>query len=200
MSLLRYLFALSLIATTSNCYALFDVQVLAGYRSTTYKLDIPDGGIDDISLDASAPIGAAAAHFNIPLIPIALGVSYNYVSLSTESNRLNIDKITGSELGAELYAWLPFGKFQPYVKLGYVFMGDYNIPLNNVDLDYKAEGFYWFVGLKYSLIPTLRLLLEGGMPATGTKDGSISNNALDIDNDFLKISAWSIRLGLEFGI
>ncbi len=139
-------------------------------------------------------------HIKIPSIPIALGLSYNYVSLSAESNDLDIDKITGDELGAEIYAWLPFGDLQPYIKLGYVFYGKYDIPLNEVDINYKADGFYGFLGLKYSIIPMFKLLLEGGMPATGTNDASVSNNSFTPDSNFLKISAWSIRAGLEFGI
>lgn len=200
MRLLKYLLILSALVSATPSFALFDVQLLAGYRNTTFTLDVPQAGINDESLDASAPTVAAAFHFNIPLIPIALGLSYNYVSLKADSNDLDIDTVTGDELGAEIYAWLPFGSFQPYVKLGYVFLGKYEIPLSAVDINYNTEGFYWFLGLKYSLIPTLRLLLEAGMPASGSSDPSLSNNAFDLGNDFLKISAWSIRLGLEFGI
>ncbi len=200
MRLLKYLLLISTLISATPSLALFDAQLLAGYRNTTFKLNAPQVGVDNTKVDATAPTLAVAFHFNIPLIPIALGLSYNYVNLSADSNDLDIDNIIGDELGAEIYAWLPFGDFQPYVKLGYVFLGKYDIPLNGFDVNYNVDGFYGFLGLKYSFIPLFKILLEGGMPANGSSDVSVSNNSFSPGSDFLKISAWSVRLGLEVGI
>ena len=145
---------------SSPAWALFDVQVLTGNRSTDFKLN-------GVSNKESGTELKAAAHLDpIPLVPIGFGLSLGQVTFD-KSSELSYKALDGFEIGLEVQAWLPIelGGFEPYAKLGYTIAGAYvatfeDATLGTYKLAYKPSGTYVAAGLKYKFLMRLGVMLE----------------------------------------
>ena len=95
------------IAFSTNSFALFDAQVLVGNRSAKFEAEGQSKNVNAIDYEVSAHLSP------IPLVPVGLGLSYNYLTYNPGDNALNLDNVTGVLFAAELYVWLPL----PFIKL-----------------------------------------------------------------------------------
>ena len=149
--------AITLIAVclmmSHQAFAIFDAQLLVG--QTTLKAD---------SDEYSGTRTDVAFHLDpIPLVPIGFGLN-----LSTQTVEKDGLEIQGVIVSPEIYAWFPFGSFKPYAKIGVAlgskFKGDTMVPVGGVltkaAVTYDYTGSHIGVGLIYSLVPLVGILLE----------------------------------------
>ena len=169
MSALRLFAIICTLLGATESFAVFDVQALVGYGRTRYTLEFER--LNTETNDAfGGLVGTVSAHVNYKQIPIALGVTFDYISqdMASTSDASLAKDISGYELGAEIYAWLPIGKMSSiYFKFGYVFMGDYDMNFQVFDINYVPEGLLVHGGFKIGFTNNVGLLIEGGVPSTG---------------------------------
>ena len=182
------------IAFSTNSFALFDAQVLVGNRSAKFEAEGQSKNVNAIDYEVSAHLSP------IPLVPVGLGLSYNYLTYNPGDNALNLDNVTGSELAAELYVWLPLPFIKPYVKAGYVFSGSYEMDILTGSAKYDTSGWYGTIGVRKRLIPFLKLLFEAKFPFMEFKNGEYKDIAIPPSEAVDYTTPWSIRIGLEVGI
>lgn len=151
------LFAASMISA-SPAFAIFNVQVLGGQRSSTFD------GDGDKSDETGSELRFAAHLDPIPLVPVAFGVSFAQTTFDDiESNGVK-GKIDGTDIDLEVEAWLPLdiAGLLPFAKLGYTVAGEYetSIDNSNAKLKYKPSGVNLSVGVKYEFLLRLGVLAQ----------------------------------------
>ena len=145
--------ALALVLISTQSLALFDAQLLIGSVSGDIGgTSVKDGSTTDV-----------AAHLDpIPLVPVGFGLRISH-------RKFDIEGATGSFEGImvspEVYAWFPFGSLKPYGKLGWVASGKFandafSYGGNTLKLTYDVSASYLGVGVIYSFIPLVGILLE----------------------------------------
>ena len=115
--MIRIFTVLLLIGFSSHSMALFDVQLLAGYRLVDYQApDSTDAELSGLSV-------TGAIHLSpIPLLPVGAGLAVEYVNFDAK-NWKDVSKSDGFVFIPEVIAWLPIDLLSvtPYAKLGYAF-------------------------------------------------------------------------------
>jgi len=193
--------AISLYA--SSAAAFFDAEVLAGKRwyelSSTPKTNV-----------ASQEVSVAAHIDPIPLVPLAFGAKIDAGTLNKgDLSALDtIDTAAVFRAGIDIMAWVPLvPMITPYARLTVPVSGSWIVKGKaegaiDVNSTAKISGFDLGVGVKYSPLPLVRLLLEygrgmekyqqdkvtvGGVsPAGGLQSYDLNSNAF--------------QLGVEIGI
>lgn len=188
----------------SPAWALFDVQVLTGKRSTDFKFG------DDSNTESGTELKAAAHLDPIPLVPVGFGLSLSQINWD-KSDKLGYKSLDGFEVGLEVHAWLPIdlGGLQFYGKLGYTVMGAYVAtseltPGQDIKLAYKPSGTYIAVGAKYNFLLRLGVMLEVESGNRELKFDEIKNLPANVDASALKVKGeaanTSFLLGVQAGI
>lgn len=132
-------------------------------------------------------------HFDpLPLIPISFGLSLTTAALDKD----DLGSGTQAELSstqAEVMAWIPMVPFvTPYGKLGLLLSGEIEVKdANGNKTKSDFGGVDMAVGIKRSIFPMVKILLEGGKSSYTLKDDDFGDKSLR--RDFF-------RLGVEVGI
>ncbi len=187
----------------SPAWALFDVQVLTGKRTTDFKLG-------DTSKTESGTELKAAAHLDpIPLVPVGFGLSLSQINWD-KSDELGFDSLDGYEVGLEIEAWLPIelGGFEIYGKVGYTalggYVGTYDVSGQDVKLALKPSGTYIAVGAKYLFLMRLGVMLEIESGNRELKFDEVKDLPTGVDPALFKVSGdatnTSILLGVQAGL
>lgn len=150
---------------SQQAYSFFDAQALVGKREA--KIDGVKNDGDELTL---------AVHLDpIPLVPVGFGLSLSHVNFSGQKSltEVNFEDAVGQDYVFEIMAWLPFDLFgvTPYAKVGSTIGGNYKlkntIDPNEVnqnsqpeDVTYKPEGSHLSVGLNWSPLPLIGILVE----------------------------------------
>lgn len=147
---------------TNHAFAIFDIQILHGSKFHLGKNIL--GEISGSAWDMTT----FAAHLSpIPLVPLSIGGSFSQVSRRKKDLPTGYSDFSGSELGLEAMVWLPFVPFiTPYLKLYAPLSGQYKASFTSsgeseVEANY-GQGGVVNLGLRYSILPLIRLLIEGG--------------------------------------
>lgn len=189
---------------SESSFALIDGQLLVGSKSGKFK-------VSDTSNNVSGQEIKVAVHVDpIPLVPVAFGAFV--ISDTLEVDDVS-DSVTGQEIGLEVMAWVPLGiaGFKPYAKLGYTVLGAYvledvatvvdSTPVQ-IDYAYKATGSHLALGLKWSPLPLVGLMLEYDIANISLDPDSVDGVA-GFDTSALpspKLESSTIMLGVEVGI
>jgi hypothetical protein len=187
----------------SPAWALFDVQVLTGKRSTDFKFG-------SVSNTESGTELKAAAHLDpIPLVPVGFGLSLSQINWD-KSDDLNYKSMDGYEVGLEVQAWLPIelAGFEVYGKLGYTMLGAYTGTFDyagqEVKMLYKPSGAYIAAGVKYKFLMRLGVMLEVESGNRELSFDELKDLPAGLDASGLKIdgdaSNTSFLLGVQAGI
>jgi hypothetical protein len=200
---------------SSSAYAIFDAQLLYGHRRTTFE-----------SKSHSETLGASevqlAAHLDpIPFVPVALGLYYINHAYNPEKDGdvYKLDELKGSQIGAEIYAWLPIlsTNFSLFGKFGYTFWGEYEgsnkallitdgnttIAAGKTDVDLKMTGMKLGVGLKWSPIALVSALIEADYQQEKWEFDEIKiagNKASTAGFDDIDAKGWTILIGAQVGL
>ncbi len=168
----RALFCVGLMVSTP-ALAIFDAQVLVGKRSGDAEdtSDKTKTGLEGTEIQAAVHIDP------IPLVPVAFGLYAAQGNFEFESGT---SKLTGLEVGAQLYAWFPLGiaGLKPYAKLGFPLYSAFKQDVETAVLTYssifKATGPHIGFGLGYGLpLLPISLLLEFDMGRQTIKEEEI---------------------------
>ncbi len=202
MGVLRLLAIMCALLGATESFAVFDVQALVGYGRTRYTLDFERLNTETDNTYGGL-VGTVSAHVNYKQIPIALGLTFDYTTqdMTNSSDTTLGEDLSGYELGAEIYAWLPIGKMSSiYFKFGYVFMGQYQLGFDVFDVDYVPEGLLVHGGFKIGFTNNVGLLIEGGVPSTGITEAKRDGEDLKVKKEFKKVTRWDVKVGLQYGI
>lgn len=196
--------ALVLFLNATPALAIFDAQLLYGQRSSTVKAEgSPSDSIKGNELKAALHLSP------IPLVPVGFGAS---VSTLTYEKEQDVDAFTGLEGSLEVTAWLPFVPVvTPYAKLGYIVFGGYGLdtdlsipgsPASKAKTTFKPKGTTMAVGMKWSPLPLVGVLLEYDMRQTTLEADKtkIDGAEVDLGNVDLDVKSNTILLGVEIGI
>jgi hypothetical protein len=189
--------------------ALFDAELLYGRR--WYEIKPKQG-------DASGVQGSdvyIGAHLDpIPLVPVAFGASVSLIDLKKEDLGGNVKEAKVIEPALDVMAWVPMVPvITPYVKIKVPILAKYAYTENTTSTTgtgtvesaaiYKLSGYHLNVGAKYSPLPLIKILLEGGLGMQkaeadevkigGTKVSTTGDMDLDMNSKYL-------ALGVEIGI
>lgn len=154
--------SLSMMTASPLAYGLIDAQILGGKRWYEFKVDgQPTKGVSATSIDVAGHIDP------IPLIPLAIGVGMS--SISPSSDDLNGTNTSMTQIGLDVQAWIPLiPVITPYVKLRYPFTGELKVSGTDPTTGqatsgtYKLTGPAFDLGVKFSLIPLVKLLVQVG--------------------------------------
>ncbi|MBC7661207.1 MAG: hypothetical protein H7249_16035 [Chitinophagaceae bacterium] len=192
------------LVVASPAWAIFNAQVLTGKRSSKFS----SNGRSSDTLTGSEL--RAAAHIDpIPLVPIAFGIAASQTTFDTDSSKLGINKIDGTDIDLEIEAWLPLelAGLVPYAKVGYTIAGTYDMEVAAGTTDvpkihYKPTGASFHVGLKYEFLLRLGVMAEFETATRKLKydkitDAGVFNNLNlnDVDQN-----STSILIGVQAGI
>lgn len=205
----------------SQAQALFDVEAFVGTASFTTN--------SDNAKKISGNQVAVSAHLDpIPLVPVGFGLHIGVPGGTATETADGIEiksKIAGLSVDLELMAWSPVALLglTPYVKLGATVYGkaawdmdlttpttvagqDVTIKGKNV-YDFSATGSSFALGIQYSLIPFVALMLEYRSQSQKWKANKVKSTLGDVDVDIstsdiddvtTKIS--SLLLGVSVGL
>ena len=191
---------LLLIGFSSQSMALFDVQLLAGYRLMDFKApQSEDAELSGLSV-------TAAFHLSpVPLLPVGAGLAVEYLNFNAEKWK-DVSESDGFVFIPEIIAWLPIDLLSvtPYAKLGYAFGtlkfgGDAGIEGST-----DTSGVRLSVGAKWQpkFLPLIKFLLQGDYGFTKTKIEDLRTNGTDtaVDKGDKDSGNFAIAAGLEIGI
>lgn len=191
------LFAGSLL-TASPAWAIFNVQVLGGQRSS--ELD-GDGATDTIK---GSELRFAAHLDPIPLVPVGFGLSF----AQTDFDKKDSAKLTGTDIDLEVEAWLPIGiaGLLPFAKLAYTLAGEYETAVDvagadSIKLKYKPSGVNLSVGVKYEILLRLGVMAQVEFGNRQLKfDKAENTGGATVTGSDVDQKSTSILLGAQAGI
>lgn len=187
-----------------QAFALIDGQLLVGSKSGTFKLGSEEDSISGQQVKL-------AVHLDpIPLIPVGFG-AFMITDTFDVDDDAGSDSATASEFGLEVMAWLPFdlAGFTPYAKLGYTVIGGFvfenAVDLGSgqtADLVYTGSGTHLGLGVKWSPLPLVGILLEADMSTMKLSFDKLdgADNSLVASLPDPEIKSTTILLGVEVGI
>ncbi len=193
----RLVLALGCSLASSSAFALVDAQVLGGKR--WYKFDSGKRG---------GTVVQVAAHLDpIPLVPVSFGLSMTKVTLEEGGG---VTEASMTETGLDICAWIPLVPVvTPYGRLNYPVYGralmKSNLPAGTVTNRYestaKISGPHLSVGLKYSPLPLVKVLLETSLGKQKTSDAETKVNGVkDTNNKDEDLTSKTVLVGLEIGL
>ncbi|MES2743805.1 MAG: outer membrane beta-barrel protein [Bdellovibrionota bacterium] len=189
------LFAATLLSA-SPAFAIFNVQVLGGQRSSEFKND-------SSSIDLSGSELRFAAHLDpIPLVPVGFGVAFAQTTFDEDGT-----KVDGTDIDLELEAWLPLeiAGLVPFAKIGYTVGGEYEVEFDDlagVKSKFKPSGASLHVGIKYEFLLRIGIMAEVEF-ANRELDYDSTSGApanLQVEADDSKQKSTSILIGAQAGI
>jgi len=198
--LFTFLMGGSALLSSNKALGLIDGQILAGKR--WYSFELGEGS----PLKVSATSIDVAAHVDpIPLIPIAIGVGLS--SITPSSDEFGGTTTTMMQVGLDIQAWIPLiPVITPYVRLRNPFLGEFKVTGQDLGGGNTAEGTYKLVGpeaqagIKLSLIPLVKLLIQVGKSLDTLEISDYKVNGVKKDPPTIgKTSGMSAHLGLEVG-
>jgi hypothetical protein len=183
----------------SSSYGVFDAQLLVGQRSAKVQPD------DQPSSNISGQVVKLAGHIDpIPLVPVAFGLTAAQVTYKEDTDDFGFDSFKGTEIGAEVMAWLPTGflGITPYGKIGYTFLGAYAYENGTADAVFQPTGLNFGVGLKYSPLPLVGILLEwnNGMADLKAKEVKINGEKVPKDDSDIDSTTTDLLIGVQVGL
>lgn len=192
-SYFRSLLFAAIAFVSSNALALFDAQLAVGSRKASIDGDSSTASEIQLSLHLSP----------IPLLPVAGGF---YLLKHDYSD----DDLTGTQLGLEVMAWLPFdiANLTVFGKLGIGLNGAYKVKDLDfgdgvpVDVTQKVSSAQKMsVGVKWSPLVLVSLLAQlDYFSEKWTPDFDLNGSNLKPDDSALKVSGTSFLVGVEVGI
>lgn len=199
--------ALVLLLNATPALALFDAQLFYGQRSSKFEANGASSSIKGNEIKAAAHLSP------IPLVPIGFGASVSTVTYDKGTDDFTFKDFQGLEGSLEVTAWLPFVPVvTPYAKLGYMVFGTYGLdgettdPVTNTTVEskavYKPSGTTVALGLKWSPLPLVGLMLEYDMRQLKMKPDEIKVNGTKIatSGSDLDNKSSTVLLGVEVGI
>lgn len=109
----------------------------------------------------TANVATASGHASpLPLIPVALGLSYSQVFYDLPDNQ---KEASGMELGVELLGWVPMVPvITPHARLHYTVLGHKKLSLKKEtkEREYGITGLVIGLGASYGILPFISLFLE----------------------------------------
>lgn len=196
--------ALILVLNATPAWAIFDAQVFYGQRTSKAKAEGSEG--DTMKGNELK----AAAHLSpIPLVPVGFGASVSTVTY--EKNDDLYKDFTGLEGSLEIMAWLPFVPVvTPYAKLGYIVFGGYTLEdsletpgaaTTEMKATYKPKGTTIALGLKWSPLPLVGVMVEYDMRQAKMEADEVKMNGLKVDSDSdFDMNSSTVLLGVQIGI
>ena len=146
--------------------AIFDVQAMLGQRSGTWVHSESSGNVEK---DISASEMRVGLHIDpVPLVPVSFGLGLEKDTYKSTTDH-GFSKLEGLSVQPEVTVWLPLGDLAPYARVGYAFnavKGTLAVTTTQPEAKsvvLRGAGTHLGLGLKYSLIPTLALLVEYSM-------------------------------------
>lgn len=197
--------ALVLLLNATPAWAIFDAQVFYGQRNSTSKAK---GAASDTIKGNELK---AAAHLSpIPLVPIGFGASVSTVTY--EKDEPSYKDFSGLEGSLEVTAWLPFVPvITPYAKLGYIVFGGYafesdlvtpGAATTEMKTTFKPKGTTAAVGLRWSPVPLVGLMLEYDMRQVTLEADEVKMNGLKVSaaGSDLDVKSNTVLFGVQIGI
>ncbi len=182
-----------------SALAFFDVEVTAGKR--WYKID--DGNNSGV---ASQEFDVAAHLDPIPLVPVAFGASVAVANLNKDDLG-HASTATGFQGGLDVMAWIPFVPVvTPFARISVPLVGNWAIEntsggSKSVETA-KISGFRLNLGVKYPVLPVLKLLFEVGRGMEKFKVDSLKVDGVKVagaDKTY-DLKSNTVMLGVEMGI
>lgn len=194
------LFAASMISA-SPAFAIFNVQVLGGQRSS----EVDSGSTKDTLSGSELRF---AAHLDpIPLVPVAFGLSLAQTSFD-KSDKFNLSGIEGTDIDLEVEAWLPLdiAGLLPFAKVSYTVGGEYESSISGTDakIKYKPTGTNLAVGLKYEFLLRLGVMAQVEFGNRSLEFDKFENlgalSSLNLTGNDADQKSTSILIGAQAGI
>lgn len=199
--------AMGLAACSSfSALALIDAELLYGKR--WYEIKPKSGSATGVQ-GTDVYVGA---HLDpIPLVPIAFGASVSLVDLKTDDLGADVSEAKVVEPALDVVAWIPMVPFvTPYAKVKIPVMSKYSTKQTRDSAGtkseetavYKLSGYHLNAGIKYSPLPLIKVLVEGGLgmqkaTADEIKMGGVEVNTAGADLD---MNSKYLAVGLEVGL
>lgn len=154
------LLALTLsLALSSRAFALIDISLEAGQRTSTWTQDSE-------STNVPAQVLRAALHLDpIPLVPVSFGLGVYSETWNVSEAEQGLKNISSFSVVPEIVAWIPLGDLRPYARVGYSISSGYTgkavVTVNGQPTDGSIAlggvGVHAGAGLEYN-IPVVPLL------------------------------------------
>ncbi len=191
-----FIFCIGMVAVLQAdiALAIFDVQALYGKRWYETKTN-------DEKYTISAKEATLAVHIS-PLsgVPLAIGLSYSLFDYDMDEVWGDPSSNSGHEINLDLMVWVPVGPIiTPYVKFKYTLTSEMTAKYNDpYEIKYKINGFHIDIGLKYKLIPSLSVMIEGGQGIQMIKMTKFLDE--NVDGSWDDFNSKGVQIGLEFNI
>ena len=166
--MIRILLVTILFFSAHQASAIVGVGVLGGMKSFKYDADGSDSDVDMSGMSVTLH-----GHFNLPMLPIGLGV---FGGVESGSGEKAPSKITMNNqiAGLDFVVRAPLPKFKPFLNVGYLLMGnseaeykvDTTIPVEygggttSTTTDGKVSGYRIGLGVEWSVLPLVSLVLQ----------------------------------------
>lgn len=196
-----------LFTVTPSALALFDAELLVGKR----WYDVESKAANAKPKGVAAQEVYIGAHLDpIPLVPVAFGASVSIIDLDKDDFGSGTSEAKVLEPALDIKAWIPMVPIvTPYVKVRIPVMGKLAVKQTDNSTGtavetvatYSLSGYHLNVGVKYSPLPLIKILLETGMGMESAKvdeikvGGTKVNTGSDAD-----INSKGLLLGIEVGI
>jgi hypothetical protein len=200
-TLLTTLIGASSFLTAPSAFGLIDTQILTGKRWYNFEVDDqPSKNVNATSIDLAVHVDP------IPLIPVAIGVGIS--SISPSADDLGGSATSMLQMGLDVQAWIPLiPVITPYVRFRYPFMGELKITDSSEGEGKTKEGTYkltgpaFDAGVKFSVLPFVKLLVQVGQSMDSIEISDYRINGVKQANPGSgQAHGTSALVGLEVGI
>lgn len=214
--------ALGLLGSSTSSYALFAIQGLYGQKTAKFS-----GALDGD--DAEGTQMKFAAHIDplpLPMITLGFGLSFSLIdydvngqqgiseTVSSTTYAVPFTELTGYAAGPEIFfgVSIPTVDLMPYLRLTYAISaitgkGDVSVTdgvtidtETSVDFAMVGAGLNYGIGVAYSPLPLLAILLEYEIAEDDMVTPSVDQGDISVPELEGKISGSSILFGVQFGI
>lgn len=187
--------------------AFFDAQVLYGVRNNKIKSTAAGSSTETINSNEME----AAVHLSpIPLVPVGFGLAASMVNFPKDKTSFPFKDFQGMEGAFEVSAWSPIDLLgvTPYAKLDYILYGKYGYDSTdtstgtaiNTKAAYNVSGNGFAIGLKWSLLPLIGILVEYNSRQTTLKADSVKIDGVEATTKpDVKASHTALQLGVQVG-
>ena len=203
MSILKLLAVPALVCCFANsAFAIFDADAMIGKSWYSLKGNGQTQGISATKLSVAAHVDP------IPLVPVSFGLRLDYEMLKHGDTGLDsVDTATVVRPGIDITAWVPMVPIvTPYVRL--------EVPLaakmvvkgksggTSVDDEGDITGYDLAIGVKYSVIPLVKVMAEVGRSTEKFKQTTltVSDFPTPPNKSTFDMNGTSFLVGVEVGI
>lgn len=193
MKLMHYVAAGCWFAYASSAWAFIGVQAQMGKRQGQMGSDASKVSFKGTELDLSAQLDP------VPLVPIAVGASVTYQTLTFDNPNI-VDDFKGFLVSPFVSAWIPNPTdFTPFARIGYTVYGRLSgTGDGEAKAEYAIKGPCLSLGLRYSLLPLISLLGEYQVANQTAEPVSVKKAGIDILDESKSVSfkSQSILVGV----